>query len=220
MLTKAAASWAYPLNDVRLEWWTGTGAHEVLLVVDFWPYNGPADSFAFGCRFEAAEVTGAQLLDALQAAGRGFTYAAAAGFANDLWYVKDGVPYHATYDWPNSYLSYWVSSDHGETWDYSLYGIDLRRRHDGDTDGWLALPGDDFISAPVTPLVYTMRGDLNCDGSFNFLDINPFVIALSNAARFAELFPDCPILNGDINDDGTVNFGDINPFVELMYIDP
>ena len=120
----------------------------------------------------------------------------------------------------SSYLSYWVSTDHGETWDYSLYGIDLRILHDGDTDGWLALPDDDYTSEPVTPLVYTMRGDMNCDGSFNFGDINPFVAALTNAARYAELFPDCPILNGDINGDGTVNFGDINPFVELMYIDP
>ncbi len=68
LLGGARPTWAYALEDVRIEWWTGSGAHEVLLVVDFWPYNGQADSFAFGCRFDASEITGAQLLDAVQAA--------------------------------------------------------------------------------------------------------------------------------------------------------
>jgi hypothetical protein len=220
LLASAAASWAYPLDDVRVEWWTGSGAHEVLLVVDFWPGENLADSFAFGYRFDSAEITGAQLLDAIAAAGHGFSYAVVGGFVNDIWYVKNGITYHGTYDWPISYLSYWVSTNHGEVWDYSLYGIDTRILHDGDTDGWLALPGDDYTSEPIVPLVYTRRGDLNCDGSFNFGDINPFVIALVSPAQYATLFPDCPILNGDINGDGSVNFGDINPFVELMFIDP
>jgi hypothetical protein len=59
-------------------------------------------------------------------------------------------------------------------------------------------------------------GDLNCDGSVNFGDINPFVLALSNPAAFAQQYPNCNILNGDINGDGTVSFADINPFVSCL----
>jgi hypothetical protein len=59
-------------------------------------------------------------------------------------------------------------------------------------------------------------GDLNCDGTIGFGDINPFVLALSNPAGYAAAFPDCDIMTGDINGDGSVDFGDINPFVALL----
>lgn len=59
-------------------------------------------------------------------------------------------------------------------------------------------------------------GDLNCDGSVNFLDINPFVLALTNPAGYAAAFPQCDISQGDINGDGVTNFADINPFVRLL----
>ncbi len=61
------------------------------------------------------------------------------------------------------------------------------------------------------------RGDLNCDGSVNFSDINPFVLALaSGETGYYDAFPDCHWYNGDINSDGEVEFGDINPFVALL----
>jgi hypothetical protein len=59
-------------------------------------------------------------------------------------------------------------------------------------------------------------GDLNCDGSVNFGDINPFVLALSNASGWQVANPGCEFLYGDINADGSVGFGDINPFVALL----
>jgi hypothetical protein len=62
-------------------------------------------------------------------------------------------------------------------------------------------------------------GDLNCDGSVDFGDINPFVLYLSNFAAWQTAFPGCNPLNGDINGDGTygqASFGDINPFVALL----
>ncbi len=62
-------------------------------------------------------------------------------------------------------------------------------------------------------------GDLNCNGSIGFDDINPFVLYLSNFASWHTAFPGCNPLNGDINCDGTygqASFGDINPFVALM----
>jgi len=62
-------------------------------------------------------------------------------------------------------------------------------------------------------------GDLNCDGELDFADINPFVLALSNAAGYEAAFPDCSIVLSDINGDGTYgqwSFDDINPFVDLI----
>ena len=61
------------------------------------------------------------------------------------------------------------------------------------------------------------RGDLNCDGSVNFRDINPFVLALSaGEAGYYDVYGDCHWYNGDVNSDGTVGFSDINPFVALL----
>ena len=61
-----------------------------------------------------------------------------------------------------------------------------------------------------------LLGDTNCDGQTDFGDINPFVLALSNAGQYAIMYPDCPLANADINTDGTVDFADINPFVQLL----
>jgi hypothetical protein len=62
-----------------------------------------------------------------------------------------------------------------------------------------------------------LAGDLNCDGSVNFGDINPFVLFLSNFPAWQTTYPNCPPENGDINGDGMYPaFGDINPFVALL----
>ena len=62
----------------------------------------------------------------------------------------------------------------------------------------------------------SLVGDMDCDGTVGFGDINPFVLALTNPSGYATAYPNCDIMNGDINADGSVNFGDINPFVALM----
>ena len=65
-------------------------------------------------------------------------------------------------------------------------------------------------------------GDLNCDGTMNNFDIDPFVLALTSASQvppfddYYELYPDCDGMLADINGDGTVNNFDIDPFVELL----
>lgn len=59
-------------------------------------------------------------------------------------------------------------------------------------------------------------GDLNCDGSVDLGDINPFVLRLSNPTQYFDQFIGCPDANGDINVDGVVNLADINPFVMLL----
>ncbi|MBL8880608.1 MAG: hypothetical protein JNG88_15965, partial [Phycisphaerales bacterium] len=61
-----------------------------------------------------------------------------------------------------------------------------------------------------------IAGDLNCDGSVNAYDIDAFVLALQDAARYAETYPDCRIQNADTNADGAVNNFDIDPFVMLL----
>ena len=56
-------------------------------------------------------------------------------------------------------------------------------------------------------------GDPNCDGLLNFLDIDPFVLALMNPAGYHEKYPGCDILQCDFNCDNLVNFDDINAFI-------
>lgn len=69
------------------------------------------------------------------------------------------------------------------------------------------------INAHAALLAADPRGDLNCDGTFNGADIDPFFLALGDPATYAILFEGCdPLLRGDMNDDGLFNGGDIDPF--------
>ena len=64
-------------------------------------------------------------------------------------------------------------------------------------------------------------GDMNCDGTVGFGDINPFVLYLSNRSAWQVAYPTCDPKCGDINCDGTLySFGDINPFVALLSQQP
>jgi hypothetical protein len=72
---------------------------------------------------------------------------------------------------------------------------------------------DDFT---VERLVCSAAGDLNCDGSVSLNDINAFVLALSNPAGYAAMYPGCDRMLADINADGVVDFKDINAFVVLL----
>ena len=59
-------------------------------------------------------------------------------------------------------------------------------------------------------------GDLNCDGSFNGGDIDPFFLALGDPAGYAAQFPNCDPLLGDMNGDGRLDGGDIDPFFACL----
>ena len=86
------------------------------------------------------------------------------------------------------------------------------------TAGQIAATGQQG-AGPAHALVLTpvRLGDLNCDGSVNFGDINPFVLHLANFSTWQATYPGCPPESGDINWDGTYSsFGDINPFVALL----
>lgn len=153
VLLCAVRAEAYTVDDVLVDSWAGSGSNEVLLVVDFWPDNGQDDSFGFGYRFDQASITGLDLLDALDAAGNGLTYAEDGGFVTDFWYDDGTTVHHTGYSWPDSWWSYWTSDDYGEAWVSPLVGPGDRVLVGGDTDGWFAKPGDDFETPPTTPLV-------------------------------------------------------------------
>ena len=59
-------------------------------------------------------------------------------------------------------------------------------------------------------------GDMNCDGSVNNFDIDPFVLAVTNVPGYQTAYPGCDYTLADCNDDGSVNNFDIDPFVALL----
>jgi len=65
----------------------------------------------------------------------------------------------------------------------------------------------------MMPLI---AGDMNGDDAVNNLDINPFVLALTDRSAFEDDFGIDPVAVGDINGDGQLNNLDINPFVSLL----
>ena len=61
-----------------------------------------------------------------------------------------------------------------------------------------------------------LLGDLNCDGAVNVFDIDPFVLALTEPAAYASVYPDCDAMLADVTGDGAINVFDIDPFVSLL----
>lgn len=59
-------------------------------------------------------------------------------------------------------------------------------------------------------------GDMNCDGSVNFDDISPFVIALSGEQAYYQVWPGCRWENADCDYDGDVDFDDISAFIACI----
>lgn len=58
----------------------------------------------------------------------------------------------------------------------------------------------------------TLPGDANCDGRLDNFDIDPFVLALTDATAF----PGCGLLASDMDDDGALTNFDIDPFVTCL----
>jgi hypothetical protein len=59
-------------------------------------------------------------------------------------------------------------------------------------------------------------GDLNCDGTVDVFDIDPFVMALTDATYYQAQYADCDPALADLNLDGCVNVFDIDPFVDVL----
>ncbi|TWT44112.1 hypothetical protein RAS1_05190 [Phycisphaerae bacterium RAS1] len=91
---------------------------------------------------------------------------------------------------------------------------------DGDTDcdDWVAFQAH-WTGPPAVPPIpppCAVVGDTNCDGAVNVLDINAFVMALSDPSAYAIQFPNCPMSTADANGDGAIDILDINAFVALL----
>ncbi len=86
----------------------------------------------------------------------------------------------------------------------------------GETIVWRSAHGGAFIEYARSLEYIVLVGDANCDGSIDFDDINPFVLALADPDAYGAQFPDCRLLNADCDFDGAVTFDDINAFVGLL----
>ncbi|MCG3126463.1 MAG: hypothetical protein CHACPFDD_01299 [Phycisphaerae bacterium] len=74
-----------------------------------------------------------------------------------------------------------------------------------------------FAADQMLTLAPTLSpGDMNCDGSVNGFDVEPFVIALGGQAAYEAAYPECHYANADVSGDGSVNGFDVDGFVELL----
>ncbi len=76
--------------------------------------------------------------------------------------------------------------------------------------------GGEVFKFVAVPAACAPRGDANCDCAIDFFDIDPFLIALFDAAGYADAQPYCALDRCDLDADGGVNFFDIGPFVECL----
>jgi len=92
--------------------------------------------------------------------------------------------------------------------DYKIYQIDC--------SGIINAAGALHCIMMHVPANVFALGDLNCDRAVNNFDIDPFVLALTDPAGYAQAYPKCNRMLADINGDGVVNNFDIDPFVRLL----
>ena len=87
----------------------------------------------------------------------------------------------------------------------------------GQADAGAVMTGADFtlVGGFWAGLRYSL-GDLNCDGTLDAFDIDPFVLALTDPPRYMATYPHCDLWLADIDGDGWITAFDIDPFVELL----
>jgi hypothetical protein len=110
-------------------------------------------------------------------------------------------------------------------WTEQVYGLSLIadgqptlyvRWGMGPTDSSLTYPGWNLDDVEIWAVVPALLGDMNCDGTVDFGDINSFVAALVGQEGYTSREPDCNYYYGDLNGDGGVDFDDITPFVRAL----
>jgi CxxC motif-containing protein (DUF1111 family) len=81
----------------------------------------------------------------------------------------------------------------------------------------LLVANKETLSAPMFDSGSTARGDANGDGLVNFLDITPFITALSSRPVYESQYPNLdPDVVLDMNNDGALNFLDISGFIAAL----
>lgn len=156
----SAASAGLAFDDVDVVSWTGEGANEALLILDW----TEGRQLAFGYRWGLLETaTGLDMLEAVNAAtGRldrtwveGLEFEAIFSLGWDA--DDDGFSPDDPDDWfaegwfENGFWGYWVATD-GTDWDFAPAGLSERVLADGDWDGFAWAPDFDG-AAPMVPLV-------------------------------------------------------------------
>jgi len=136
---------------------------------------------------------------------------------------SDGVQYYTVWE-------HYGTTASESAWTLQKYDISARADNQptvflrwamGPTDASNTFPGWNIDDIEIWGVISRhLVGDLNCDLTVNFADINWFVLALAMPQTYAERLPDCPLANRDINGDGLFDFADINYFVKLLAMPP
>ncbi len=117
--------------------------------------------------------------------------------------VEVDVNYQNT---PRGYIEHLRDANRTNTWGEVLYAA------------WLATGrGAPIVMTSQSLVLAASRpGDVNCDCSFDYFDIDPFLLALFDPEGYAQAYPACDVLYADVSNDGRVDFFDIDPFVRLL----
>ena len=89
----------------------------------------------------------------------------------------------------------------GTRFDFDLNSVFSNTRDTFDSGATLT------ITRVVANVPDILVGDVNTDGTVNFLDISPFITVLATGGNQAE---------ADINQSGFVDFLDISPFIVIL----
>ena len=112
-------------------------------------------------------------------------------------------------------LDWWTIDAGGEMWttggDYELSGTIGQPDPGVMSGGTYSLSGGFWGGVPPYAL-----GDLNCDGQVTGLDIDAFVLALTDVDAYNATYPDCDFMLADCNQDGMVTGLDVDAFVALL----
>ncbi|MBL8878862.1 MAG: hypothetical protein JNG88_07050 [Phycisphaerales bacterium] len=117
-----------------------------------------------------------------------------------------------------STIAFGPNSPPSPDWNDVITDVDQLRFFYGNPEFFFIFQGWDLgLDNPsmTTQATFT-RGDVNCDGAVNNFDIDAFVLALSDPAAYAAVYPNCDIASADVSVDGNVNNFDIDPFVACV----
>ena len=118
--------------DLDIEYWTGTGSYQAVLVVDFKATGG--DSYVFGYRWDG-QATGYDMVNAV-ATGGGLDFTAK--YWSGMGYYIVNYSYQGQSGNPDNYWCYWLGTPGSGTvgWVSAGGGPSSRVLSDGVFDGW------------------------------------------------------------------------------------